>query len=61
VVFCGEVVVNCVVKRGGLMVVFRGLKFATFIKYFCGTCVATESFRGGAGWTFLRGTIVIAD
>ena len=25
VVFCGEVVVNCVVKRGGLMVVFLGL------------------------------------
>jgi hypothetical protein len=24
-VFCGEVVVNCVVKRGGLMVGFRGL------------------------------------
>jgi hypothetical protein len=26
VVFCGEVVVNCVVLRGGLMVVFWGLE-----------------------------------
>jgi hypothetical protein len=25
VVFCGDVVVNCVVNRGGLMVVFREL------------------------------------
>ena len=29
VVFYGEVVVNCVVNRGGLMVVFLGLKFVT--------------------------------
>jgi hypothetical protein len=26
VVFCGDVVVDCVVKRGGLMVVFEWLK-----------------------------------
>jgi hypothetical protein len=26
VVFCGEVVVDCVVNRGGLTVAFRGLK-----------------------------------
>jgi hypothetical protein len=30
-VFCGEVVVNCVVNRGGLMVVFPGLKICHFI------------------------------
>jgi hypothetical protein len=36
VVFSGEVVVNCVVKRGGLMVIFRGLKYATRFELSCG-------------------------
>jgi hypothetical protein len=31
VVFCGEVVVNCVVNRGGLMVVSRELKTCHWI------------------------------
>lgn len=36
VVFCGEVVVICVVERASWMVGFCGLEFATFLKDFCG-------------------------
>jgi hypothetical protein len=35
-VFCGEVVVNCVVNRGGLRGFFLGLKISLFCKFFCG-------------------------
>jgi hypothetical protein len=34
VVFCGEVVVNCVVNRGGLMVGFREPKICHFFERF---------------------------
>jgi hypothetical protein len=55
VVFCGEVVVNCVVKHGGLMVVFRELKFFTFWKNFCGKLDTDRgTLRSGASLNFLE-------
>jgi hypothetical protein len=34
VVICGEVVVDCVVHRGALMVVFRRLKMSHFFGFY---------------------------
>jgi len=60
--FFGEVVVDCVVDRGWLMVVCAAWKISNFLKYFCGNSpVSLRGSWGGFGfcrisiWEFIGG------